>query len=157
VVRLWTAAISGRLRFYVDDMERPLYEGEAEPFFRRPYDVFAEMRSINAERFRATVYQRDASYAPLPFAKRLRIVWTEIDEIHFYHIGIRRYPWARLSRPSGPMTFPGSARIDRACRYGDPVVPTSPAAKPSGVRGRTPSGKRNVFTLEGRAPSRASG
>ncbi|MGZ5496578.1 MAG: DUF2961 domain-containing protein, partial [Candidatus Aminicenantales bacterium] len=75
VVRLWTAAISGRMRVFVDDMDRPLYDGEAEPFFRRPYDIFPEMSAVDSRRFRATVYQRDASYAPIPFAKRLRIVW----------------------------------------------------------------------------------
>jgi hypothetical protein len=92
VVRLWTAAIAGRVRVDIDDAARPLYEGEAEPFFRHPYDVFPEMRSVDGARFRTTVDQRDASYAPIPFAKRLRIVWTgKLDEIHFYHIGIRRY------------------------------------------------------------------
>lgn len=92
VVRLWTAGISGRVRFYVDDVDRPLYDGEAEPFFRRPYDAFPEARTNLSERFRATVYQRDASYAPIPFGRRLRIVWTgKLDEIHFYHIGVRRF------------------------------------------------------------------
>ena len=91
IVRLWTAAISGRVRLYLDDMERPLYEGEAEPFFRRPYDAFQEIRAIDRERFGRTVYQRDASYAPIPFARRLRLVWTgKLDEIHFYHIQVRQ-------------------------------------------------------------------
>ncbi len=92
LVRLWTASIAGQVRLYIDDMERPLHSGEADPFFRRPYDIFPEMASIDAARFRATVYQRDASYAPLPFAKRFRLVWIgKIDEIHFYHIQVRCY------------------------------------------------------------------
>ena len=92
VVRLWTASISGKVRFYIDNMERPLYEGDADPFFRRPYDVLPEIKPIEGDVFRRTVYQRDASYAPFPFAKRLRIVWIgKTAEIHFYHIQVRLY------------------------------------------------------------------
>jgi hypothetical protein len=92
VVRLWTASISGKIRFYIDDMERPLYEGDADPFFRRPYDVLPEIKPIEGDVFRRTAYQRDASYAPFPFAKRLRIVWIgKVADIHFYHIQVRLY------------------------------------------------------------------
>ena len=92
VVRLWTASISGKIRVYIDDIEHPLHSGDADPFFRRPYDAFPEMASIDAARFRNTVYQRDASYAPLPFAKRFRMVWIgKVEEIHFYQIQVRCY------------------------------------------------------------------
>jgi hypothetical protein len=134
VVRLWTAAISGRVRFYVDDMNHPLYDGEAEPFFRRPYDVFPAMRAIDAERFRTTVYQRDASYAPIPFAKGLRIVWTgKIDDIHFYHIGVRRYAAGTpvvSFKPDDIAKFKDA--IDRVTAVlADPgSLPAPPAAKP---------------------------
>ncbi len=92
VVRLWTAAISGTIRVYLDNAESPLFEGSADEFFRRPYDRFAQMKDIDAERFRQTVYQRDASYAPIPFARRLRAVWTgNTKEIHFYELQVRLY------------------------------------------------------------------
>ncbi len=92
VVRLWTASISGRVRFYIDDMERPLYEGDADPFFRRPYDILPKTKPVEGDVFRRTAYQRDASYAPFPFAKRLRIVWIgKVADIHFYHIQVRLY------------------------------------------------------------------
>jgi hypothetical protein len=92
IVRLWTASIAGKIRLYIDDMERPLYEGEADTFFRRPYDAFPGMTAVNGERFRKTVYQRDASYAPFPFAKRFRLIWIgNIQEIHFYHLMARLY------------------------------------------------------------------
>jgi hypothetical protein len=92
IVRLWTAAISGRVRLYIDDAGNPLYEGEADAFFRRPYDAFSQVESINRERFGRTVYQRDASYAPIPFSRRMRLVWIgNIQEIHFYQIGVRLY------------------------------------------------------------------
>ncbi len=155
VVRLWTAAIAGKMRVYVDDMDRPLYDGEAEPFFRRPYDVFPEMRAVDSERFRATVYQRDASYAPIPFAKRLRIVWTgKLDEIHFYHIGIRRYsPGTGVAsfKPDDISTF--RETIDRVTAVlADPGSrPASPSAQPPRAFEveLAPGEKRKVLTLEG--------
>jgi len=92
IVRLWTAAISGFIRMYIDSSQTAVYEGSADDFFRRPYDRFAQNSDINADRFYRTIYQRDASYAPIPFAKGLRVVWTgNIKEIHFYHLQVRLY------------------------------------------------------------------
>ncbi len=92
IVRLWTAAISGNVRVCIDGSQAPAYEGSADEFFRRPYDRFAQLSDINGDRFRRTIYQRDASYAPIPFAKGLRVVWTgNIKDIHFYHLQVRLY------------------------------------------------------------------
>ncbi len=155
IVRLWTASISGRVRLYLDDMESPLYDGEADPFFRRPYDVFPEMREVDGERFRTTVYQRDASYAPIPFAKRLRLVWVgKLDEIHFYHIEVRRYlPGTAVVsfHPQDIVRF--KETIDRVTlALSDPDArPASPAAKP--VRAfevsLAPGEKREALKLDG--------
>jgi hypothetical protein len=155
VVRLWTASIAGRVRLYVDNMEHPLYDGEADPFFRRPYDVFPEIRAIDRGRFGTTVYQRDASYAPIPFARRLRLVWVgKLDEIHFYHIGVRRYP---------PGTPVASFRPDDLARYKETIdrvtmalsdpdaLPASPAAKPARAFeiSLRPGEKRETLKFEG--------
>ncbi|MEN6578294.1 MAG: glycoside hydrolase family 172 protein [Phycisphaerales bacterium] len=92
IVRLWTAAISGSIRMYLDGSEDPVYEGSADDFFHRPYDLFSQIDGIDKDRFRRTIYQRDASYAPIPFAKRLRVVWTgNTKEIHFYQLQVRLY------------------------------------------------------------------
>lgn len=92
IVRLWTAAISGEVRMYIDDVETPVYEGSANDFFHRPYDRFAQSEELDAQTFARTVYQRDAAYAPIPFARRLRVVWTgKIKEIHFYELQVRLY------------------------------------------------------------------
>ncbi len=92
IVRLWTASISGQVRLYIDDTQKPLYEGKADPFFRKPYDVLSNLKAIDADRFRKTVYQRDASYAPIPFSKRFRLIWIgNVEEIHFYQIQARLY------------------------------------------------------------------
>jgi len=155
VVRLWTASISGRVRLYVDNIDRPLYDGEADPFFRRPYDVFPEMRALDGERFRTTVYQRDASYAPIPFAKRLRLVWVgKLDEIHFYHIEVRRYvPGTAVVsfRPDDITRF--KETIDRVTlALSDPDArPALPAAKPARAFdiSLAPVEKRYVLKLDG--------
>ncbi len=92
IVRLWTARINGNLRVYIDDMSTPFYEGEADSFFRHPYDNFNEIEGINRERFDTTIYQRDASYAPIPFEKQIRIEWIgDLKKLHFYQIQLRLY------------------------------------------------------------------
>ncbi|MBN1271437.1 MAG: DUF2961 domain-containing protein [Candidatus Aminicenantes bacterium] len=93
VVRLWTAAIDGRVKMYLDGSKTPLFEGKADVFFRHPYDMFPQIKSINRERFQETVYQRDASYAPIPFAEHLKVIWEgNIKKIHFYQMQVRLYP-----------------------------------------------------------------
>ena len=155
VVRLWTASLSGRIRFYVDDMKHPLYEGEAEGFFRRPYDVFAEMKAVEGGRFRSTVYQRDASYAPIPFAKRLRVIWIgKVEDVHFYHIQVRKYA-ARTAvvsfRPGDISKYKDT--IDRVTlALADPDArPASPSAKPARAfeLSLAPGEKKEVLKLDG--------
>jgi hypothetical protein len=93
IVRLWTAAISGQVRFFLDDQIDPLYDGPAQDFFQKTYDSFPEIASINREFFEKTVYQRDASYTPIPFDQRMRLFWIgNLKEIHFYQVGVRLYP-----------------------------------------------------------------
>jgi hypothetical protein len=67
VMRLWSAAISGKARLYIDDYTQPLYDGEAAPFFRRTYGCFSESSTLDQDLLERTIYQRDAAYAPLPF------------------------------------------------------------------------------------------
>ena len=92
IVRLWTAAISGTIRMYIDESDEPVYDGEAYEFLQAPYNQYKEMEEINTELFNKTIYQRDASYAPIPFAKRLRLIWTgNLKDIHFYQVQVRLY------------------------------------------------------------------
>jgi len=92
LVRVWTAAIDGRIKMYIDDMDTPIYEDTANNFFHHPYNHFEQIDEIDRDRFNRTVHQRDASYAPIPFAKRLRVVWTgNVRRIHFYQLQVRLY------------------------------------------------------------------
>jgi hypothetical protein len=87
ILRLWTAGISGKIRLYLDDMNSPVYDGEAQPFFWNTVESLSGKKGeINSFR------QFDATYFPVPFSKRCRIEWTgDLTKIHFYHVGIRIY------------------------------------------------------------------
>jgi hypothetical protein len=92
LVRLWTALIDGEVRLYLDGADEPLYAGPADDFFRRPLAAFPESDGLDPELMTGTVYQRDATYAPLPFTRGLKLVWIgNLDHTHFYQVEVRRY------------------------------------------------------------------
>jgi len=92
IVRLWSAAISGTIQLFIDGNSSPLFEGPAIDFFHRLYDSFAQVKSLNGDILEKTIYQRDSTYAPIPFAKRMRLVWIgDLQTIHFYQVGVRLY------------------------------------------------------------------
>lgn len=92
IVRTWTADINGVIRVYLDGADEPVYDGPAERFLHRPYDAFLAGSGIAAETLEGTLYQRDAAYCPMPFAKRCRIVWVGNQKrLHFYYVQVRQY------------------------------------------------------------------
>ena len=118
IVRVWTAAIGGDIRMSLDGSDTPVYAGRADQFFHRPYDHFETNGGVDKARFDRTVYQRDASYAPIPFARHLRVVWTgNIKQIHFYELQVRLYDQdasVTSFRPSDIHTY--RETIDRVTR-----------------------------------------
>ncbi len=92
IVRLWSAAISGEIRLHLDGAQKPLFQGPALDFFHNTLDTFQEIEGLERERLETTVYQRDASYAPIPFARHMRLVWIgDLSTIHFYQVQVRLY------------------------------------------------------------------
>ena len=92
IVRLWTAQIAGTVRMYLDDSDEPAYDGPAGEFFLDAYNPYLIGTGLTPESLEGTFYQRNASYTPIPFAKRCRIVWLgNHRETHFYEIQIRKY------------------------------------------------------------------
>ncbi len=88
IVRLWTARIVGTVQVYLDGSKEPLYDGEAEAFFKKAYEAIGS----SDEGFEGTFSQASAGYYPIPFQKRCRIEWTgDLNELHFYQVQIRRY------------------------------------------------------------------
>ncbi len=92
IVRLWTARIKGTVRIYLDGSETPVFDGPAEQFFMRPYDAYAEAAGFDKALLEGTLYQRNAAYCPISFAKHCRVVWLgKIPDIHFYQLEVRKY------------------------------------------------------------------
>ncbi len=92
MVRVWTAAIKGNIRLYLDGSQKPVYDGPAQDFFMKTYAPYLDAAGIEEGVFDGTFSQRNAGYYPIPFAKRCRIVWVgKVKEIHFYQIQIRQY------------------------------------------------------------------
>jgi len=92
IVRCWTAAIAGSIRMYLDGASEPIYDGSADDFLRRPFNVFASEAGVDPAFLDGTFNQRNATYCPIPFAKRCRIIWIgKIPDIHFYEVQMRLY------------------------------------------------------------------
>ncbi|NIM52870.1 MAG: DUF2961 domain-containing protein [Gemmatimonadales bacterium] len=92
LVRLWTAAIEGTVQLWLDGRSEPVYDGPANDFFHKPLDSFPQSADLHRASLERTLYQRDAAYAPIPFARRLRLVWTgDLARVHFYQLEVRKY------------------------------------------------------------------
>jgi hypothetical protein len=92
LVRLWTAAIDGTVQLWLDGASEPVFDGPANHFFQQVLDSFPQSTELDRDRLERTLYQRDAVYAPIPFARRLRLVWAgNLRHIHFYQMEVRRY------------------------------------------------------------------
>jgi len=92
IVRLWSAAISGDIKLVLDGQEEPFYEGEAIDFFHKTFAHFPQIKVLDTALFESAFYQRDAVYAPIPFAESMRLIWTgDLQTIHFYQVQVRLY------------------------------------------------------------------
>lgn len=92
IVRLWSAAISGEIKLVLDGKEEPFYEGEAIDFFHKTFAHFPQTQELDTDSFAKAFYQRDAVYAPIPFADSMRLIWTgDLQTIHFYQVQVRLY------------------------------------------------------------------
>ncbi|MBN1185399.1 MAG: DUF2961 domain-containing protein [Bacteroidales bacterium] len=89
IVRLWTAAINGNIRMYLDGQSKPVYDGDATSFFTKTYYAIAPKTTIDLN---GSFTQNMAGYYPIPFEKRCKIIWEgDIKGLHFYHVNIRQY------------------------------------------------------------------
>ena len=90
IVRLWTAGLNGKIRLFLDDTEKPVFEGDAQDFFWKTAEMLSgkDGKPEYADIFR----QFDATYFPIPFSRGCRIEWIgDMAKIHFYHVGMRIY------------------------------------------------------------------
>jgi hypothetical protein len=104
VIRLWTAGINGKIRLFLDNIKSPVYDGDAQDFFWKTAEKLSE--KYYKPEYSGIFRQFDATYFPLPFAKRCRIEWTgDIKKIHFYHVGIRVYDPGVIVETFNPEDF----------------------------------------------------
>lgn len=91
IVRVWTAAIEGQVRLFLDGQDQPVFAGSAHDFFRLTWQHY-KVAELDDKTLDGTFFQRNAGYYPIPFAKRCRLVWIgDVKKIHFYQVQIRRY------------------------------------------------------------------
>ncbi|MHC4124170.1 MAG: DUF2961 domain-containing protein, partial [Planctomycetota bacterium] len=92
IVRVWTAYIAGEIKLFLDDMDKPFFEGSAIEFFRYPHNRYTRRADIEKKISNKVFQHFDASYFPVPFSKRCKIIWKgDIKQTHFYQIQIRKY------------------------------------------------------------------
>jgi hypothetical protein len=92
LVRTWTAAIEGTVQLWLDGQSEPVFDGSADDFFHRYLDAYEQSANLDRDLLERTLYQRDAVYAPMPFARGMRLVWTgNLEQVHFYQLEVRKY------------------------------------------------------------------
>lgn len=100
IVRGWSAGMDGVLRVYLDppvdgspaERTAPVWEGAAYDFLARRSVHYFKSAGLELDASDAFV-QQDADYLPMLFARGLRVTWEgKLDELHFYHLQVRRYP-----------------------------------------------------------------
>jgi len=148
IVRMWTAQIAGDIRVYLDGSDSPLYDGPAQSFLMQPYDTFLDGAGLVQEDLEGTLYQRDAAYAPIPFAKRCRIVWIgDHRDTHFYHIQMRIYDDSAEVITFSPEDLANGADSirDIAGALAEPDVPyPGPAREPVTISEHLEPGERST-------------
>ncbi|UCG86553.1 MAG: DUF2961 domain-containing protein [Gemmatimonadota bacterium] len=157
MVRLWTAAIDGSVQLWLDGESEPVYDGPANDFFQRLLDAYPQADSLNRENLERTIYQRDAVYAPIPFARRLRLVWTgNLHHIHFYQLEVRKYaPGTRVVtfQPEDLVTYGETIdRVTAALADPDATLPPSAQSEPHAIAVELAPGESvDALVLEGPA------
>lgn len=156
IVRVWTAAIGGTIRMYLDGAEQPVFDGPAEQFFRFTWQHY-KSPELDSKLLDGTFAQRNAGYYPIPFAKRCRIVWIgKLNEIHFYQIQIRRYePGTEVKtfRPEDLATYADEIRrVAKVLANSDQEWPYASRRTPASIQAQlAPGQKQEVLKLEGPA------
>lgn len=152
IVRLWTAWITGTIKMYIDGSEEPVYDGAAQDFFRNTFDHYKEIKQVDTVRFEKTIYQQDASYTPIPFAKHLRLIWVgKIEDIHFYHVQVRLYDKSAKVKSFSPTDITRyQETIDRVSKVlANPDEHIKGDSEKSFRATLAPAEKKKVFKIEG--------
>jgi hypothetical protein len=130
-----------------------VWEGPAYDFLARRSAHFLRTAGIELDAGDA-FSQQDADYLPMPFARGLRVTWEgKLDELHFYHLQVRRYTVGTAVRTFDPRKDlkESGARLRAAV-----AALTKPSSPSEGVatklEGEIEPGRRWSWSSEQRGP-----
>jgi len=104
-----------------------VWEGPAYDFLARRSAHFLRTAGIELDAGDA-FSQQDADYLPMPFARGLRVTWEgKLDELHFYHLQVRRYPSGTAVRTFDPRKDLKESEAQLRAAVGALTRPSSPA------------------------------
>lgn len=152
IQRLWTAEISGKIRFFLDDLDTPVYEGNAQDFFWKPLKTLLGIN--DSVKYAETFRQFDATFLPIPFAKRCRIEWIgNINNPHFYHVGVRLYKKGTRVEPFSRENFNKYSQkfeeINMALANPNELLPTKGSVMQHAEFEVSPNSTKELFNLNG--------
>ena len=161
IVRGWSAGMGGTLKVYLDpdaDTDGPgrgalVWEGPAYDFLARR--SAALLRSAGIELDAGSAFsQQDADYLPIPFARGLRVTWEgKLDELHFYHLQVRRYPEGTAVRTFDPRKdLKESEALLRAAVAGLTKPPSPSEGAPATLEGDLGPGRSWSWSPEKAGP-----
>jgi len=143
IVRIWSANPRGRLRIYLDDMEKPVVDCPMRDFFEGRFPPIKPPIAMPSS-------GGVVSYFPMPFAQRMRVTVQDPGTM-YYHVTVVQFPKGTKVRT---LKFPLSDSELEALTEVLQVW-TSPVRLPPNLTFEEhtidPKGKKTVFELRGPA------
>jgi hypothetical protein len=143
IVRIWSANPRGRMRIYLDDMDKPVIDCPMRDFFE---GRVAPIRPPIAMPSSGGV----VSYFPMPFAQKMRVTVDDPGDM-YYHVTVVQFPKGTKVRTLRlPLSEAEQAALDEVLR-----VWSSPIRLPSNLTFEEhtipPRSRRAVFEVRGPA------
>ncbi|MCS7266296.1 MAG: DUF2961 domain-containing protein [Armatimonadetes bacterium] len=143
IVRIWSANPRGRLRIYLDDMEKPVVDCPMRDFFE---GRFSPVRAPIAMPSSGGVI----SYFPMPFAQKMRVTVQDPGPM-YYHVTVVQFPKGTKVRTlKFPLTEVEQSALDEVLR-----VWSSPVRLPPNLsfeeHNFEPQRRKSVFEIRGPA------
>lgn len=143
IVRIWSANPRGRLRIYLDDMDKPVIDCPMRDFFEGRFPPIQPPIAMPSS-------GGVVSYFPMPFAKKMRVTVQDPGPM-YYHITAVQFPKGTKVRTLNfPLSEGEMAALQQVLRAW-----TSPIRLPSNLAFEehiiAPRSRKTVFDLQGPA------
>ncbi len=143
IVRIWSANPRGRLRIYLDDMEKPVIDCPMRDFFEGRFPPIQPPLAMPSS-------GGVVSYFPMPFAQRMRVTVDDPGTM-YYHVTVVQFPKDTKVRT---LRFPLTAEEQSALMEALQTW-TSPVRLPADLvfeeHTIDPRSRKTVFDLKGPA------